>query len=193
MLWNSLLESLFCLFSTTPDRNDVHLQDCSLQLLAGVELLETVKRLLSVHAGGDAFAILDPLVLEYLVGGETLARVDGQHAIDQVLGVARHAVPLGRRVVVAARLDLLVKLLLVLVPERRVADEQDVENDAASPHVHRLSVRLSSEHLRSEVARRACEAIPRVAVIARLDCQAEVGQLHVRVARLAGQQQVLRL
>lgn len=36
----------------------------------------------------------DPRVLESLLGGNSLGRVDGQHLVDQVLGLGGHCVPL---------------------------------------------------------------------------------------------------
>ncbi len=60
--------------------------------------------------------------------------------------------------VVCAGLDLRVEPVLVLVPEGRVAHQQDVEDDPARPDVHRLPVGLLLQHLRGEVARGAGEA-----------------------------------
>ena len=91
----------------------------------------------------------DPRVFERLVRLDPLGRVDRQHLIDEVLGLGRHRVPLGRRVVVGAGLDLRVQPVLVLVPEGRVAHEQDVEDHPARPDVHRLPVRLLLQHLNS--------------------------------------------
>lgn len=53
--------------------------------------------------------------------------------------------------VVRSGLDLRVQPMLVLVPERRIADEEDVQDDAARPYVDRLPVRLLLQHLRAEV------------------------------------------
>lgn len=44
--------------------------------------------------------------------------------------------------VVRSGLDLCIKSMLVFVPERRITDEQDVEDDSAGPDVDRLSIRL---------------------------------------------------
>jgi hypothetical protein len=54
--------------------------------------------------------------------------------------------------VVCPGLDLCVQPVLVLVPEGRVSDEQDVEDDPARPDVDRLPVRLLLQHLGAEVA-----------------------------------------
>lgn len=42
--------------------------------------------------------------------------------------------------------------MLILVPERRVADEENVQDDAARPYVDWFPVRLLLQHLRAEVA-----------------------------------------
>ena len=59
--------------------------------------------------------------------------------------------------VVGAGFDLCVEFALVLVPEGRVAHEQDVQDHAARPDVHRLPIRFLPQHLRRQVARRARE------------------------------------
>lgn len=43
--------------------------------------------------GGNTYA--DPGVLEGLFSSDPLGRVDGQHLVDQVLGLWSHRVPLG--------------------------------------------------------------------------------------------------
>ena len=48
--------------------------------------------------------------------------------------------------------------MLVLVPEGRVAHQEDVEDDAARPDVHGLAVGLLLQHLGGEVAGGAGEA-----------------------------------
>ena len=95
--------------------------------------------------------------------------------------------------IIGAGLDLGVEAVLVLVPEGRVADEENVEDDAAGPDVHRLPVGVLLQHLRTEVARGARKAVPRLLVALHLDGQAKVRQLHRRTLRLARQKQVLRL
>lgn len=87
-------------------------------------------------------------MLEGLGGGDPLCRIHGQHLVDQVLGLRRHRVPLGRWIlqraqimtrklrrikkgethVIGTSFDLSVQPMLVLVPERRVAHQQDVQN-----------------------------------------------------------------
>jgi len=42
--------------------------------------------------------------------------------------------------------------MLILVPERRVADQEDVQDDTAGPYVDWFPVRLLLQHLRAEVA-----------------------------------------
>lgn len=44
----------------------------------------------------DTYA--DPRVLQRLGGGDALERVHRQHLVDEVLGLRRHRVPFGRRI-----------------------------------------------------------------------------------------------
>lgn len=64
-----------------------------LQFPPGIELLQAVHGLLSVHAGGHGGAVRDPWVLESLSGRDAFGRVDGQHLIDQILGFWGDGVP----------------------------------------------------------------------------------------------------
>ena len=52
--------------------------------------------------------------------------------------------------------------MLILVPEWWVSDQEDVEDDAASPDVHGLGVGLFLQHFRREVARGASKTEPRL-------------------------------
>lgn len=45
--------------------------------------------------------------------------------------------------------------MLILVPERWVADEKDVEDNTARPDVDRFPVRLFLQHFRAEVTGRS--------------------------------------
>ncbi len=66
--------------------------------------------------------------------------------------------------VVSAGLDLRVEPVLVLVPEGRVADQQDVEDDPAGPDVHGLAVGLLFQYFRRQIAggtREACRGMER--------------------------------
>ena len=56
--------------------------------------------------------------------------------------------------------------MLILVPEWRVPDQEDVEDDAASPDVHGLGVGLFLQHFRREVAGGASETEPRLLMVA---------------------------
>ena len=53
--------------------------------------------------------------------------------------------------VVSPGLDLRVESVLVLVPEGRVADQENVEDDPARPDVHGLAIRLLLKHLGGQV------------------------------------------
>ena len=95
--------------------------------------------------------------------------------------------------VVCAGLDLCVEPVLVLVPEGRVAHQQDVEDDPACPDVDWLGVRLLLQHLRGQVAGGSGKPEPRLLVALDLDGQPEVSQLHSRAFLLGSQQQILWL
>ena len=62
------------------------------------------------------------------------------------------AKPLPYTHIIRPSLDLRVQPVLVLVPEGRVAHQEDVEDDAARPDVHGLPVGLLLKHLGGEVA-----------------------------------------
>lgn len=98
----------------------------------------------------------DPRVFQSLLGRDSFGWVDGQHLVDQVFGLRSHRVPLwggklqdgneqhilwvtvgevgggrcGERQahIVRSSFDLLVEFVLVLVPERRVSNQKDVED-----------------------------------------------------------------
>lgn len=59
--------------------------------------------------------------------------------------------------VVRSSLDLRVQPVLVLVPKRRVTDEEDVEDDTARPYIYWLAVRFFLEDFRTEVTGRPGE------------------------------------
>lgn len=140
-------------------------------------------------------AYRNPGMLQCFKGGDSLVWVHSQHLVDEVFGLWCDCVPLGLWIllekganvttllknqkstyVIRPGLDLCVQFVLILVPEGRIADEEDVENDAARPDVHWLAVRLLLQHLRREVAGSAGEAEPRLLVALQLDRQTKVGQ-----------------
>lgn len=91
-------------------------------------------------------------MLEGLSGSNPLERIDGQHLVDEALRLRCDGVPFGRWIleekigrymkeekedllwthVICSSLDLGVQPMLVLVPERRIADQQNVKDDACS-------------------------------------------------------------
>lgn len=84
-------------------------------------------------------------MLEALVDGDAALDVDGQHAVDQVKGNVRNGVPVRRRVVEAAHLDLLCECVRVrgrveFVAEGREAAQANVEHHAQGPNVDGASV-----------------------------------------------------
>ena len=111
-------------------------------------------------------------MLKRLLGGDALSRIHCQHAIDQRLRFGRYCVPFGRGIlkkqvskcffafsyIVSAGFDLRVESVLILVPERRIADEQNVEDNSTRPDVHRLPIALFLEDLRREITRCTGEA-----------------------------------
>ena len=59
---------------------------------------------------------------------------------------------MGLTYVISSGLDLSVEPVLVLVPEGRVAHEEDIEDDTAGPNVHSFAVGLFLQDLRGQVA-----------------------------------------
>ena len=93
--------------------------------------------------------------------------------------------------VVSAGLNLRIQAVLVLVPERRVADQQNVEDNTASPDVDGLAIGLLVQHLRRKVSRGAGETVPTALIARHFDREPEVGEFHDGSLGLAGEQQVL--
>ena len=117
-------------------------------------------------------------------------------------------VPLGRREVVLAGLDLLVKLLEVVVPEGRVASQEDVHDHTRGPDVNLFPVWHAAAHFRRKVPR--CASKPCAVSNQRTgavqpahtkerrafvddDCETEIRELHRCVRRAVRKKQVLRL
>ena len=168
-------------------------EDSTLQLLACVEAFQAHKRLLAVDTRRHLVSLRNPRMRQRLGGGYPALRVGTQHHVDEALCVISHGVPLRRRIVEHGALDLRVETLLVLIPEWRVANKQDVEDHTASPNVYRPTVGFFLQHLRREVAGSTGESEPGEFVFLHLDRQAEVSQLHGSTFDLARQQQVLGL
>ena len=66
---------------------------------------------------------LDPRMAEAVLCCESLARVQDQQLVDQVLGLCGDIVPLGGRIIVLAFQDLIKDFVIVLRVERREAAE----------------------------------------------------------------------
>lgn len=92
-------------------------------------------------------AFLDEGVRECLLRGDSLSWVPDQHSGDEVFGVLVY--PLGELEVAVH--DQLEGLGVSPAVEGRLSEEQDVQDDAARPHVAFLGVVVVSEHLRSNV------------------------------------------
>lgn len=60
---------------------------------------------------------------------DTADRIDFQHAVNEILCLVCDSVPFGRRVIVSAVFNLRIQIVLIFVPKRRIADEQDVQDD----------------------------------------------------------------
>ena len=111
-------------------------------------LLVLVHHVSPVEYRGDPLPLANPGVFESLLCPDPLGRVDCQHLVDQVLGletisvirsVFHHdnvwvqdlwgdRVPLWAGVIIGPRLYLGVQPVLVLVPERGVTHQQDVQD-----------------------------------------------------------------
>ena len=95
--------------------------------------------------------------------------------------------------IIRSGLNLGIQPMLIFIPKRWIAHQQDVQNDAARPNVHRLAIRLLLEHLGRQIAGRTSESEPRLLIPLHLNRQPKVGQLDGGAFRLRRQQQVLRL
>ena len=82
-----------------------------------------------------------------LFGGEPLLDVEGHELRDEFLGRRRDVLPRGLVEFVLGALDLGLDDALAIsrVPEGRITRQQDVEDDAAGPHVD-LCTNRSSGH-----------------------------------------------
>ena len=160
-------------------------------------LLELVHARKAAHAreddiverlvGGGAI-LLHPVVLQDLVRGRAFPGVLLQHRLDGGLGAGGDVGPgLGVEVDVALE-DGVKDLLLRLTPKRRHAREQDVQYDAAAPHV-RFHAILPPQHLRRNVvcaAHNVGEGLPGLEE----DGQAKVGGLEGCIVIAVGEQEV---
>ena len=96
------------------------------------------------------------VVLEALLRGQTLLDVEGHELRDELLGRRRDVLP-GRLVeFVLGSLDLGLDDALAIsrVPKGWVARQQDVEDDAAGPHINFFTVALA----RQDLGRQQCLA-----------------------------------
>lgn len=83
--------------------------------------------------------------------------------------------------------------MLILIPERRITDQENVQDDSARPNVDGFAVGLLLQHLWREITGRAGESEPRQLFQLHFDGQAKVRELHSCSFSLAGQQEILGL
>ena len=96
-----------------------------------------------------------------LFGGEPLLDVEGHELRDEFLGRRRDVLP-GRFVeLVLGSLDLGLDDALAIsrVPEGRITRQQDVEDDAAGPHINFFTVALAREDLGRQITGRATDRL----------------------------------
>mmetsp|Transcript_18569 Transcript_18569/g.49897 ORF Transcript_18569/g.49897 Transcript_18569/m.49897 type:complete len:344 (+) Transcript_18569:174-1205(+) len=110
----------------------------------------TAKQVARAHVGAH-----EPLVLQRLLGRHAHVGVHDEELGDEILGVRRDVVPVGREELVLRGPDLAEHLRVVLAVEGREPAEEDVDDDAHAPHVDLGGVGLVRDHLGRHVARRA--------------------------------------
>ena len=122
--------------------------------------------------------------------------IDIQHRIDQTFRFGRDCVPFGWWIlesnvtvesnqsysrsnahIIGASFDLIVQTMLIFIPERRIADQKDIEDNAwkvksqkaisierrtstltASPDIHRFGIGLFFQDFRTEITRCSSES-----------------------------------
>mmetsp|Transcript_63556 Transcript_63556/g.150595 ORF Transcript_63556/g.150595 Transcript_63556/m.150595 type:complete len:225 (-) Transcript_63556:651-1325(-) len=139
-----------------------------------------------------SFTTRDPDVLKCLTCGESALWLVLQELTDKING--RFSVPkLLQPTNIILATDGVAKALLVCVRhERREASQQDVEDDPHTPHVCSEAITFLSNHLRSNVARRAAHVVQNCARFA--DCrETKVSDLDDCVGRIVSQEEVLGL
>ena len=103
-----------------------------------------------------------PLMLQTLLAGISLRRVDDEHGADQVLRSVRDVVPVWRGVGKPPFRDLLSQGVRVglrgeLVLERVETAKADVQNHAGGPDIYAIAVSCSSEGLHHlKIGRASC-------------------------------------
>ena len=168
--------------------------DGGVQGAAGVEVLLDSGQEIGGGAGGGAGAD-DEGMLQRLVGGDALLRVDGQAAADEVLGLGGDAAPVldGGEAVVGAE-DGLHLLEVGVAVEGGVAAQQEVGDDADGPQVDGLAVAGLAEDLGRHVAGGAAGGGQDVELVLVHDArEPEVGDEQVGVVLGRAEQQVLGL
>lgn len=119
------LKELVLLLLDVEEGDDVQ-EDGLLQLEAGTEPHQVLEHLAGVHRGVVESLLADPVVAEGLLSRDTLGRVVGEHAGDQVLGRLRNLAPIFLSVDELAFQDSLEDDLVIGPVEGRVPAQQDV-------------------------------------------------------------------
>ena len=82
-------------------------------------------------------------MVKTLVDAQSLVWIDGEHERDQLFCSFAHTAPLAAGKAELGLHDLANHGELLAVPEGGKSSEQGVEDDAAGPHVHLLTVTLA--------------------------------------------------
>mmetsp|Transcript_15708 Transcript_15708/g.41633 ORF Transcript_15708/g.41633 Transcript_15708/m.41633 type:complete len:289 (+) Transcript_15708:425-1291(+) len=126
-------------------------QGSLLQLVLRPEASEVVDEVaLQGDVDGLRRLVLDPLVIQGLLGSVAVTGVHLQEHADQNLGILRNVLPIRGIEGKVAQTHLRKHLGIGLAEEGRVATEHHVHDDADAPHVTELVV-LASKHLRGHV------------------------------------------
>mmetsp|Transcript_11159 Transcript_11159/g.19710 ORF Transcript_11159/g.19710 Transcript_11159/m.19710 type:complete len:502 (+) Transcript_11159:103-1608(+) len=162
-----------------------------LEALLGLELLQFRLGAVQRQRGEFLFIRSQPRVRQGLLRGKALQWVHHEQLGDQVLRFGGHGTPVLLVKLVHARLDALKELILILVVERRITAQQDVQNHTQRPHIHRCAVKLVEQDFGRDIRR--CAALLRKIKTFRRRCETKVHNLHVRIVVRIGHEKVLGL
>mmetsp|Transcript_8346 Transcript_8346/g.30791 ORF Transcript_8346/g.30791 Transcript_8346/m.30791 type:complete len:378 (+) Transcript_8346:661-1794(+) len=134
----------------------------------------------------------EPHVLQGLRGGQSVARIRLQHALEQIARLGRHGVPLLAVQVKVSVADQLCELVLIRVVKGQRALEERVHAHPQRPHVHARPVGPLQQNLGRRVPRRAASVLHLLTRPRRLG-QAKVHYGNARQVSGLGKHKVLQL
>ena len=133
-------------------------------------------------------------MFETLLCSEPSSRILAQHASNKVLRVFRHIAPFFAGKVGLLREDTLIVLRLVLATKRKLAAEQNIQDDAAGPNINRLAMGRSAQHLGGNIVRGTDEARKHGLVsLADIVGKAKIGELDIKRPGGIGAKKIFQL